>query len=133
MESILLMIQQSMPSNQGATKSGVDRRQPCVIYLSLPSYWHSQTVNSFKRSKVEHQKLNTFKLITFNLSIDHPIPVIGFYYSTNSRDAHIWSESHCYPSSVHNRYPAIYVGCNILVNLAEYCLILANSTYGLVG
>ena len=32
------------------------------------------------------------------------------YYSTNSRDAHTWSESHCYPSSVHNRYPAIYVG-----------------------
>ena len=28
----------------------------------------------------------------------------GDYYSTNSRDAHIWSESHCYPSSVHNRY-----------------------------
>ena len=36
---------------------------------------------------------------------------INIYYSTNSRDAHIWSESHCIPSSVHNRYPAIYVGC----------------------
>ena len=24
---------------------------------------------------------------------------------------HVWSESHCYPSSAHNRYPAINVGC----------------------
>ena len=35
------------------------------------------------------------------------------YYSANWRDAHtkmIWSESNCYPSSLHNRYPAIYVG-----------------------
>ena len=30
---------------------------------------------------------------------------------TNLCDAHLWSESHCYSSSVHNRYPAIYVGC----------------------
>ena len=86
------------------------------------------------------------------------------YYSTSSRDAHIWSGRPCYPLSVHNRYPAIYVGCYkrtkdrkalhnhsissckivfvdnllnnktiILLNLAEYRLILANSAYGLVG
>ena len=34
-----------------------------------------------------------------------------FHYSTISRDALIWSESKCYPLSVHNLYTAIYVGC----------------------
>ncbi len=33
------------------------------------------------------------------------------YYSTNARAAHIWSKCERYLSSVHNRYPAIYVGC----------------------
>lgn len=32
------------------------------------------------------------------------------YYSTNARVVHIWSECYCFPSSVHNRCPAIYVG-----------------------
>ena len=36
------------------------------------------------------------------------------YYSTNSRNAHVWSESHCYLPSVHKRYSAIYVGCQDL-------------------
>ena len=35
---------------------------------------------------------------------------ISFHYSTNLRDAHVWSESDCCPSSVQNRCPAIYVG-----------------------
>ena len=43
------------------------------------------------------------------------------YYSTNLRDEHIWSKRARYLSSVHNRYPAIYVGCQdsseILQNL----------------
>ena len=33
------------------------------------------------------------------------------YYSTNLRDAHIWSARTRYLSCVHDRYPAIYVGC----------------------
>ena len=43
------------------------------------------------------------------------------YYSINSRDAHIWSGHPCYPSSVHNRYPAIYVHvvCQDLFELFE--------------
>ena len=74
------------------------------------------------------------------------------YWSTNCHDAYLWSESHFYPSFISNRYPAIYVRykdaskivhCNfsskniflypllnnktiILLNLEEYCLILAN-------
>ena len=36
---------------------------------------------------------------------------IRHYYSTNSRYAHIWSESNFYATSIHKRYPAIYVGC----------------------
>ena len=38
------------------------------------------------------------------------------YYS---RDAHIWSECHCYPSSVHNSYPAIYVGCQDPIEILQ--------------
>ena len=34
---------------------------------------------------------------------------ICIYYSTNCDVAHIWSWSDCYPSSVHDRYPALYV------------------------
>ena len=42
---------------------------------------------------------------------------VDYYYSTNSRDGHIWSESHCYPSSLHNRYPA--KRCTTTVFLAK--------------
>ena len=56
------------------------------------------------------QKINDLKLA---LAQDKPGKklILLYYYSTNFRDAHIWSESHSYPSSVHSRYPAIYVGC----------------------
>ncbi len=36
---------------------------------------------------------------------------ILFYYSTNARAAQMWSKWDCYLSSAHDRYPAIYVGC----------------------
>ncbi len=89
--------------------------------------------------------------------------IFYYRYSTNVRAAQIWSKCDCYLSSVHDRYPAIYVGCQvrlkswkcstapvfssynmyfvdnllnnktiILLNLAEYCLILANLAYNLV-
>ena len=32
------------------------------------------------------------------------------YYSTYTRDAHIWSARARYLSSVHNGYPTVYVG-----------------------
>lgn len=37
---------------------------------------------------------------------------ISNYYSTNVPAAHIWSKCQCYLSSVHRRYPAIYIGCD---------------------
>ncbi len=33
------------------------------------------------------------------------------YYSTDARAAQIWSKCDCYLTFVHDRYPAIYVGC----------------------
>ena len=62
------------------------------------------------------------------------------YNSTNSRDAHIWSAHALYLSSIHNSYPNptlrfVHNLLNnktiILLNLAEYRPILANSAYGL--
>ena len=37
------------------------------------------------------------------------------YLMVSCSDAHKWSESNCYPSSIHNRgmYVALYIGCEV--------------------
>ena len=42
------------------------------------------------------------------------------YYSTNSRDAHIWSACAQYLSSVHNEYPAVSVGRQVSSKIFQY-------------
>ena len=60
---------------------------------------------------------------------------ILYYYSTNCNTIQIWSWCSRYLSSVGNRYPATERFKNvtsfvILLNLAEYRLVLADSAYG---
>ena len=69
--------------------------------------------------------LSTFYLV-FSSNIAVFCQYNIYYYSTNSRDAHIWSESHCYPSSVRYRYPAIYVGCQ---DSYESCRVLHDHSF----
>ena len=35
----------------------------------------------------------------------------GVYYKTGNEKRPTFRKSTCYPSSVHNRYPATYIGC----------------------
>ena len=55
---------------------------------------------SLARSLVCSTRLERFLVVILQANIE-------LYYSTSSRDVHLWSGRSCYTLSVHNRYPVL--------------------------
>ena len=79
---------------------------------------HSSKADSpldIKLAEIQLPEIQPITYEAFSLVVARGEPVLETstnitYYSTNSRDAHIWSARARYLSSVHNGYPAVYVG-----------------------
>ena len=86
----------------------------CKLYRKITRCKQSSTVLHMQnQSQLNHKTNQHIKLAQWTGKHIWPMCAISnvcIYYSMNSCDAHIWSESHCYLSSVHSN-PAIYVGC----------------------